>query len=113
MGKSAVVLVPGITNQQITCVVGLGEPDAFLLQALFDHPLGRAALETRETTTIVRKLNKSDLMKVRVPWPLNREAHQATAASLRSASLLVGDQRKLAKTLRSALNDALLGNVVK
>ncbi|WP_324701333.1 restriction endonuclease subunit S [Micrococcus sp. HOU01] len=72
MGKSTVIREPGISNQQITSIVGLASEDAYLMQSLLAHPLGRLALEARETTTIVRKLNKSDLMKVEVPWPEDR-----------------------------------------
>lgn len=72
MGKSTVIREPGISNQQITSIVGLSSEDAYLMQSLLAHPLGRLALEARETTTIVRKLNKSDLMKVEVPWPEDR-----------------------------------------
>lgn len=85
MGKSAVIQEPGISNQQITSVVGLAADDAYALQAVLSHPLGRAGMEARETTTIVRKLNKSDLMRVEVPWPDERTALHALVETKRSA----------------------------
>lgn len=85
LGKSAVVAEAGISNQQITSVTNLEGPDAYLLQALLAHPEGRAALAARETTTIVRKLNKSDLMKVKVPWPSERSSMRALIATRRTA----------------------------
>ncbi|WP_417555867.1 restriction endonuclease subunit S [Microbacterium sp.] len=94
MGKSAVVREPGISNQQITSIVGLDEADAYLVQCLLAHPLGRQALEARETTTIVRKLNKSDLMKVQLPWPAERSVLRR----------LVTDKRVAVATLRSELD---------
>lgn len=86
MGKSAVIREPGISNQQITSIVGLDEGDAYLLQSLLAHPRGRGAMEARETTTIVRKLNKGDLMKVRVPWPDDRGVLRAANHAKRAAS---------------------------
>ena len=41
MGKSAVIAEPGISNQQITSIVGLQKDDAYALQSLLAHPLGR------------------------------------------------------------------------
>lgn len=107
MGKSAVIEEPGISNQQITSVVGLSTEDAYLLQALLAHPLGRAAMEARETTTIVRKLNKGDLMKVEVPWPEDRSV----------LHLLIGDHRRAIGSLEAeadtlvALRSSLLADV--
>ncbi|QIK67290.1 hypothetical protein G7072_13860 [Nocardioides sp. HDW12B] len=98
MGKSAVIEKPGISNQQITSVVGLSTEDAYLLQALLAHPLGRAAMEARETTTIVRKLNKGDLMKVEVPWPEDRSV----------LHLLVGNHRRAVGSLEAEA-DTLVG----
>jgi type I restriction enzyme S subunit len=86
MGKSAVIELPGISNQQLTSVVGLSAGDAYALQALLAHPLGRAGMEVRETTTIVRKLNKGDLMKVEVPWPDDRRALRQSVSTHRQAT---------------------------
>ena len=75
MGKSAVIAEPGISNQQITSIVGLQKDDAYALQSLLAHTAWSGRRWTaRETTTIVRKLNKSDLMKVQIPWPSDRIA---------------------------------------
>lgn len=104
MGKSAVVQEPGISNQQITSVVGLSEADAYLLQSLLAHPFGRRAMEARETTTIVRKLNKSDLMKVEVPWPVNRSDAQQLVERKRAALAQTTTERE---SLRQASNAIL------
>lgn len=104
MGKSAVIQEPGISNQQITSVVGLSEADAYLLQSLLAHPLGRRAMEARETTTIVRKLNKSDLMKVEVPWPVNRSDAQQLVERKRAALAQTTTERE---SLRQASNAIL------
>lgn len=109
MGKSAVITEPGISNQQITAVVGLSEGDAYLLQALLAHPEGRAVMDARETTTIVRKLNKSDLMKVEVPWPDDREAMQVMVASHRRSAKAVADEFAGLSILRSALLADIFG----
>ncbi len=85
MGKSAVIAEPGISNQQITSIVGLQKDDAYALQSLLAHALGRAAMEARETTTIVRKLNKSDLMKVQIPWPADRAVLRKLVSDRRAA----------------------------
>lgn len=104
MGKSAVIQEPGISNQQITSVVGLSEADAYLLQSLLAHPFGRRAMEARETTTIVRKLNKSDLMKVEVPWPVNRSDAQQLVERKRAALAQTTTERE---SLRQASNAIL------
>lgn len=107
LGKSAVIASAGISNQQITSVVGLDAEDAYLLQALLSHSQGRAAMEARETTTIVRKLNKGDLMKVEVPWPDDRAALRAVVGLHRKAAAsTVGEHACL-----SELQAALLANI--
>ncbi|MEV6958705.1 restriction endonuclease subunit S [Streptomyces sp. NPDC051207] len=109
LGKSAVVVEPGISNQQITSVIGLPADDAELLQAVLAHPLGRAALQARETTTIVRKLNKSDLMKVEVPWPADRTTLHAVVRARRTATVGATDEASRLATLRSGLTAEIFG----
>ncbi|MEU7958173.1 restriction endonuclease subunit S [Micromonospora humida] len=110
MGKSAVIKDPGVSNQQITSIVGLSESDAYLLQAFLSHPDGRAAMEARETTTIVRKLNKSDLVKVEVPWPDDRKSlHGLVTSHRRCAEAAAGEVARLA-VLRSALLADIFGD---
>lgn len=103
MGKSAVIEEPGISNQQITAVIGLEQADAFVLQALLAHPLGRAGMEARESTTIVRKLNKSDLMKVEVPWPDNLSKLRNIVSKFRMSSLALHLEQGEITALRGAL----------
>lgn len=109
MGKSAVVVESGISNQQITSVIGLSEDDAYTLQALLAHPLGRAALEARETTTIVRKLNKSDLMKVEVPWPDDRVEISSVVRLARSTNAAVAAEQATLERIRSAIFADIFG----
>lgn len=109
MGKSAVVLQPGISNQQITAIVGLPEADAYAMQSLLAHPHGRQAMEARETTTIVRKLNKSDLMKVEVPWPVDRAPLQRLVANRRRAAAELKAEVNALGQLRSAMLVDLFG----
>ena len=109
MGKSAVVQLPGISNQQITSVVGLADDDAYTLQALLAHPFGRAGMAARETTTIVRKLNKSDLMKVQVPWPEDREDIHSLVLCHRRAASLVETEAAALGTLRSSMLTQIFG----
>lgn len=103
MGKAAVMTEEGITNQQITSVTGLLEADAYLLQALLSHPRGRAATHQRESTTIVRKLNKSDLMKVEVPWPEDRNLMRKVVSSARQSERAIDQECKDLETVRSAI----------
>ncbi|MEU9653185.1 restriction endonuclease subunit S [Streptomyces sp. NPDC048110] len=109
LGKSAVVLEPGISNQQITSVIGLPADDAELLQAILAHPLGRAALRARETTTIVRKLNKSDLMKIEVPWPADRRALHTVIQARRTATVSANFEMSRLARLRVALTAEIFG----
>ncbi|MEV7827075.1 hypothetical protein [Microbacterium enclense] len=109
MGKSAVVPEPGISNQQITAIVGLLEADAYAMQALLAHARGRQAMEARETTTIVRKLNKSDLMKVEVPWPVDRAPLQRLVANRRRATAELRAEVDALRQLRLAMLANLLG----
>ncbi|WP_019135770.1 restriction endonuclease subunit S [Cellulomonas massiliensis] len=109
MGKSAVIQEPGISNQQITSIIGLGEDDAYLVQSLLAHPRGRQAMEARETTTIVRKLNKSDLMKVEVPWPDDRLALRQLVAKRRAGLAGADAERDALRLLTSALESAVFG----
>lgn len=109
LGKSAVVVEPGISNQQITSVTGLPADDAELLQAVLAHPLGRAALQARETTTIVRKLNKSDLMKVEVPWPVERAALHTVVRARRAATTGATVEATRLAALRGGLSAEIFG----
>ncbi|MDX3130945.1 restriction endonuclease subunit S [Streptomyces europaeiscabiei] len=109
LGKSAVVVEPGISNQQITSVIGLPADDAELLQAVLAHPLGRAALKARETTTIVRKLNKSDLMKVKVPWPEDRTTLHAVIRARRTATVSANVEASRLANLQSELTAEIFG----
>jgi type I restriction enzyme S subunit len=109
LGKSAVVIQAGISNQQITSVTGLGRDDAYLLQALLAHPEGRAALAARETTTIVRKLNKSDLMKVEVPWPAEREEMRALIGMRRAASRGTNSELAALRSVMQTLSRQIFG----
>jgi type I restriction enzyme S subunit len=109
LGKSAVVIEPGISNQQITSVIGLPADDAELLQAFLAHPLGRAALKARETTTIVRKLNKSDLMTVKVPWPVDRAILHAVIRARRNAILSANAEASRLASLQSGLTAKIFG----
>ncbi|WP_344341254.1 hypothetical protein, partial [Streptomyces rhizosphaericus] len=109
MGKSAVIQNPGISNQQITSIVGLSADDAYTLQAVLSHPLGRAGMEARETTTIVRKLNKSDLMKVEVPWPDDRTVLKTLVESNRRAASGVEAEGAGLVGLRSAILGEVFG----
>lgn len=111
LGRSAVVEQPGITNQQITSVIGLDEKDAYLLQALLADPVGRAAMEARETTTIVRKLNKTDLMRVEIPWPNDRSEMRRAVASRRTAFNSLRAEVSSITTTRRALLEELFGGV--
>ncbi|MFE0649612.1 hypothetical protein ACFVZH_13595 [Streptomyces sp. NPDC059534] len=109
LGKSAVITRPGISNQQITAVVGLARDDAYTLQALLAHPAGRQAIEARETTTIVRKLNKSDLMRIEVPWPSDRtELRELVQERRASLAALTGEADAL-RRLRSSLLAEIFG----
>lgn len=110
MGKSAIVDEPGITNQQITAIVGLPEPDAYLLQALLSHPMGRTAMESRETTTIVRKLNKSDLLKVQVPWPKDRNSLRQIIGGGQQGRQAISYAISAVRTLHQALLDEVFGD---
>jgi type I restriction enzyme S subunit len=111
MGKSAVIEEPGISNQQITSIIGLAEADAYLMQSLLAHPRGRQAMEARETTTIVRKLNKSDLMKVEVPWPANRSSLRRLITDKRSVlSALAAEMGALRQLTSSALAEVFGGD---
>ena len=107
MGKAAVLNQQAVTNQQITAVTGLDSNDAYLLRELLIHPRGRQATASRETTTIVRKLNKSDLMKVEVPWGPGRDAASQLAAAVRLAS---AQHEREMSSLR-ALHDSLLNEI--
>ncbi|MFF3468450.1 restriction endonuclease subunit S [Streptomyces sp. NPDC002619] len=109
LGKSAIVIEPGISNQQITSVIGLPADDAELLQAVLAHPLGRAALEARETTTIVRKLNKGDLMKVEVPWPADRTTLHAVIRARRTATVGANVEAFRLASLRSGITAEIFG----
>lgn len=109
MGKSAVVREPGMSNQQITSIVGLDEADAYLVQSLLAHALGRQAMEARETTTIVRKLNKTDLMKVQLPWPTERSALRELVKEKRRASAALNAELNSLGRLRSATLAELFG----
>lgn len=109
MGKSAVICEPGISNQQITSIVGLARDDAYLMQALLAHPRGRLAMEMRETTTIVRKLNKSDLMKVEVPWPEDRLAVRQLVRYRRETVAAITRETHSLRSLTSALLAELFG----
>lgn len=110
MGKSAVVIEPGITNQQITSIVGLDEQDAYLIQALLSHTMGRAAMEARETTTIVRKLNKSDLLKVQIPWPDDRSSLRRLISEWHSGSRAISmEVLSLQMLKQSFLSDVFEG----
>jgi type I restriction enzyme S subunit len=111
MGKSAVIAEPGISNQQITSIVGLQKEDAYALQSLLAHTLGRAAMEARETTTIVRKLNKSDLMKVQIPWPADRTVLRKFVSDRRAAHWALSSEiSSLSALRRSILADIFGGN---
>lgn len=103
MGRASVQVDPAATNQQITAVTGLDETDALLLRRLLVHPLGRRATAERETTTIVRKLNKSDLMKVTVPWGPHRS--RAVHLTLSEADALETAEAELEglRALRNAV----------
>ncbi|WP_318197199.1 restriction endonuclease subunit S [Streptomyces sp. MCL20-2] len=109
LGKSAIVTEPGISNQQITSIVGLPADDAGLLQAILSHPLGRAALQARETTTIVRKLNKSDLMKVEVPWPADRRILHGAIRARRMATVGADAEASRLARFRSGLTAEIFG----
>ncbi|WP_222122057.1 restriction endonuclease subunit S [Curtobacterium sp. 9128] len=109
MGKSAVIREPGVSNQQITSIVGLDESDAYLVQSLLAHPRGRQAMEARETTTIVRKLNKSDLMRVELPWPADRNALQRLIAARRVTSAAIELELDSLRQLRSAAATEVFG----
>ncbi|MFD8676533.1 restriction endonuclease subunit S [Streptomyces seoulensis] len=109
LGKSAVVTEPGISNQQITSIVGLPDGDAELLQAILAHPRGRAALQARETTTIVRKLNKSDLVKVEVPWPADRRTLHAVIRARRIATVGANVEASRLARSRSGLTAEIFG----
>jgi restriction endonuclease S subunit len=109
MGKSAVIAEPGISNQQITSIVGLQKDDAYALQSLLAHSFGRAAMKARETTTIVRKLNKSDLMKVEVPWPEDRAALRELISDRRAATTALSAEIATLKTLCSSLLADIFG----
>ena len=110
MGKSAVIQQPGISNQQITSITGLDFDDAYALQALLAHQLGRAAMEARETTTIVRKLNKSDLMKVEVPWPEDRTVLHRVLRSYRSVVSNTERETHAIELIRSSLLNEIFGD---
>jgi type I restriction enzyme S subunit len=109
MGKSAVISEPGISNQQITSIVGLQKDDAYALQSLLAHRLGRAAMEARETTTIVRKLNKSDLMKVQIPWPSDRMALRRLVSGRRAAHRALSTEIASLGAIRSSILAAVFG----
>lgn len=109
MGKSAVIREPGISNQQITSIVGLTSDDAYLMQSILAHPQGRLALEARETTTIVRKLNKSDLMKVKVPWPEDRLVVRQLVKHKRGTVAAITQEAHSLRVLVSALLAEIFG----
>jgi type I restriction enzyme S subunit len=68
LGKCAVLVPGGLTNQQITCVVDLDESDSYVLQTLLSHPRGQQALWARSGATTMPQLNKSNFEQVKVPW---------------------------------------------
>lgn len=109
MGKSAVIREPGISNQQITSIVGLTSDDAYLMQSLLAHPRGRLALEARETTTVVRKLNKSDLMKVKVPWPEDRRVVRQLVKHRRETVAAITQEALSLRVLLSTLLSEIFG----
>lgn len=109
MGKSAVIREPGISNQQITSIVGLTSDDAYLMQSLLAHPRGRLALEARETTTVVRKLNKSDLMKVKVPWPEDRRVVRQLVKHRRETVAAITQEALSLRALLSTLLSEIFG----
>ncbi|MGY1632949.1 restriction endonuclease subunit S [Geodermatophilus sp. SYSU D01186] len=111
LGKVAVLGQRGITNQQITGITGLAEDDAALMQTLLAHKRGQAALEARESTTIVRKLNKSDLMKIEVPWP-NAAERAACLSLVEAREIASGASRASAEGMRSmvaAIQESVFG----
>lgn len=109
MGRASVLHERAITNQQITAVAGLPAMQAHLLRRLLVHPRGRRATAERETTTIVRKLNKSDLMLVEVPWGGEME-QAALLVSREHAALNHALQEDSAlKQLRSAVLAEVFG----
>ncbi|MFJ3311346.1 restriction endonuclease subunit S [Micrococcus endophyticus] len=109
LGKSAVIREPGISNQQITSIVGLTSDDAYLMQSLLAHPRGRLALEARETTTVVRKLNKSDLMKVKVPWPEDRRVVRQLVKHRRETVAAITQEALSLRALLSTLLSEIFG----
>lgn len=109
MGKSAVILEPGISNQQITSIVGLPKDDAYLIQSLLAHSRGRIAMEARETTTIVRKLNKSDLMKIEVPWPTDRSILRQLVNEKRAATDALAREDSSLRALISSVLTSIFG----
>lgn len=66
-------------------------------------------MKARETTTIVRKLNKSDLMKVEVPWPNDRASLWAVVRSDRAASMAARDEITRLSRVRSSLLSDIFG----
>lgn len=111
MGKSSVLDRTGITNQQITAITGLTSDEAYLVQALLSHPLGRRATASRETTTIVRKLNKSDLMEVEIPWGDDRAEVAAKVDTVRRGKASIQQELRALDGLRTSLLNEIFGDI--
>jgi hypothetical protein len=66
-------------------------------------------MEARETTTIVRKLNKSDLMKVEVPWPRERNTMHSVIDQFRLARSTLYAENAARSVVGAASSDAIFG----
>ncbi|MET0996858.1 MAG: restriction endonuclease subunit S [Mycobacterium sp.] len=110
LGATSVLPFGCTTNQQLTCLVGLEADDALLAAVLLRSRGGQREIQARETTTIVRKLNKSDLEKVVLPWPdgATRRQLAANLQALISAIDAAAARSRTDRELRAAFTMGVL-----
>lgn len=115
LGKTAVLDIPCVTNQQINALVGLDDDDALCLAALLASPPGQARAWPLSGRTTLPILNKSGWSSLRVPWP-RRAVRQRYASLLRACEAALHtvtvEISALAVLRRAVLDDLLNGQHV-
>lgn len=115
LGKTAVLGVPSVTNQQINALVGLDDVDAFCLAALLASPPGQARAWALSGRTTLPILNKSGWQSLRIPWPRRavRERYAGLLRACEAALQAVTVEISVLGALRhAALDDLLSGEHV-
>jgi len=114
LGKSALLAVSCVTNQQINALVGLDDEDALYLAAILASPRGQTRAWASSGRTTIPILNKSRWSGLRVPWP-DRSVRVSYAGLLRACEAAIQaaivDLSALAVLRQAALDDLFLVGV--